>query len=250
MFSALIGCEYSATVRDALRARGIDAWSCDLKDTDGDPAWHIKGCVRDAIKSRWWTLIILHVECTAMAVCGNKHFARGKHRHAERIEAIDWTCGTVELALNNAAHVALENPASTIFPILRKNYGADVQYIHPWQHGHPEQKKTGLALWNLPRITETNNVHEHMMTLPRKERERIFFMSPGDDRGHERSRFYPGFAEAFAQQWGDFLAPAHAPVCGLPAGEPLTAPAGLFDHARGDDAERLSISSFHSNIIA
>ena len=46
------------------------------------------------------------------------------------------------------------------------------------------------------------------------------------------------------------LAPTHAPVCGLPAGEPLTAPAGLFDHARGDDAERLSISSFHSNTIA
>ncbi len=46
------------------------------------------------------------------------------------------------------------------------------------------------------------------------------------------------------------FAPAHAPVCVAPAGEPLTAPAGLFDHARGDDAERLSISSFHSQIIA
>jgi hypothetical protein len=203
--SALVGCEYSATVRDALRARGIDAWSCDLKPTDGDPTWHIQGDVREAIKSRHWDAIILHIECTKMAVCGNKHYGRGKPRHIERLEAIDWSVETVRLALENAAHVAAENPASVIFPVLRDELNADVQYIHPWQHGHPEQKKTGLALWGLPRIRETNNVHAQMMALPRKERERIFFMSPGADRGHERSRFYPGFANAMAQQWGDYL---------------------------------------------
>jgi hypothetical protein len=35
----LIACEYSATVRDAFRARGFDAWSCNLLPTDGDPRW-------------------------------------------------------------------------------------------------------------------------------------------------------------------------------------------------------------------
>lgn len=46
------------------------------------------------------------------------------------------------------------------------------------------------------------------------------------------------------------LAPAHAPVCGLPAGEPLTAPAGLFDHARGDDAERFApVPFFHAQEV-
>jgi hypothetical protein len=58
---------------------------------------------------------------------------------------------------------------------------------------------------NLPRIQPTNDVYEHMMTLPRSERERVFFMSPGEDRGKERARFYPGFARAFAGQWGPLL---------------------------------------------
>jgi hypothetical protein len=38
----LVACEYSATVRDAFRARGFDAWSCDLLPTEGDPRWHIQ----------------------------------------------------------------------------------------------------------------------------------------------------------------------------------------------------------------
>jgi hypothetical protein len=33
----LIGCEFSAVVRDAFRARGHDAWSCDVVATEGDP---------------------------------------------------------------------------------------------------------------------------------------------------------------------------------------------------------------------
>lgn len=33
----LVACEFSAIVRDAFRARGFDAWSCDLLPTDGDP---------------------------------------------------------------------------------------------------------------------------------------------------------------------------------------------------------------------
>jgi hypothetical protein len=157
-----------------------------------------------AIASRYWDLIILHIPCTAMGVCGNKHYGRGKPKHGERVSAIIWSVGVWEYAKQHAASVALENPASVIFPVLRKG-GADVQYIQPWQHGHPEQKKTGLALHNLPRLKPTNDVYEHMMTLPRKERERIFYMSPSEDRGHERSRFYQGFAEAMADQWGDYI---------------------------------------------
>jgi hypothetical protein len=205
MRPVLIGCEYSASERDAFRARGIEAWSCDLLPTDGDPRWHIQGDVRDAIRSRHWSLIVLHVDCTAMGVCGNKHYGRGKPKHAKRLHAVQWTCDTVRLALHHCDSLALENPASVIFPVLRAEFNADVQYVHPWQHGHPEQKKTGLALWNLPRLLPTNDVYDHMMTLPRNERERIFFMSPGENRGHERSRAYSGISAAMAAQWGDHI---------------------------------------------
>ena len=38
-----------------------------------------------------------------------------------------------------------------------------------------------------------------MMLLPKKERERIHYMSPSKDRGMERSRTYLGIAKAFTQ---------------------------------------------------
>lgn len=203
--SALIGCEYSATVRDAFRERGWDAWSNDLLPTEGDPRFHIQGDVLDAINSRYWDLIILHVPCTALAVCGNKHYGAGSHKHLDRLFALTWTCEVWQTAKLRSRAVALENPASVVFPMLRNSFGADVQYIQPWQHGHPEQKKTGLAIKGLPRLVPTNDVYEEMMKLPRKERERIFYMSPGEDRGKERARFYQGFADAMATQWGSYI---------------------------------------------
>ncbi len=42
----LVACEYSGTVRDAFRAKGHDAWSCDIISTDADPTWHIQGEVK------------------------------------------------------------------------------------------------------------------------------------------------------------------------------------------------------------
>ncbi len=201
----LVACEYSATIRDAFRARGHDAWSNDILETEGNPEWHIQGDCHDAIKSRHWDMIILNVPCTKMALCGNRHYGRGKPLHHERLAAIDWTLETVRLALNEAQCVVLENPASVIFPILRNDLGAHVQYVQPWQFGHPEQKKTGLALWGLNPLAETSNVYQQMITLPISQRERIFYMSPGEHRGHLRSKFYTGFADAMASQWGDFL---------------------------------------------
>ena len=202
--SILIGCEYSATVRDAFRAAGFNAWSCDLKPCDRDNQWHFQFDVREAIRLNHWSLILLHLDCTAMAVCGNRHYGKGTPGHAARIEAVRWSAETTQLALQHCDRLAVENPASVLFPALRK-IGATVQYIQPWQHGHPEQKKTGLALWNLSQRVETDNVYEYMMTLPKAERERIFHMAPSVDRGHERSRFYTGFAAAMRDQWGPLL---------------------------------------------
>lgn len=204
MKSALVGCEYSGTVRNALRLYGVDAWSNDLKPTDNNPEYHLKGDVKAAIQLRRWDLIVLHPDCTAMAVCGNRFHAPGGVATQGRIDAIEWTCDLVRIARAHSPRVIVENPASVIFPHLRR-MGADVQYIQPWQFGHPEQKKTGLALWGLPRLTETRNVYDYMMTLPVRERERIFHMAPSDQRGHERSRFYTGFALAMAAQWSGVI---------------------------------------------
>ena len=76
------------------------------------------------------------------------------------------------------------------------------QIIHPWQFGHPEQKKTCLWLKGLPLLHETNNVYDFMMTLPKNLRERNHYLPPSADRAKLRSKTYTGIARAMAEQWG------------------------------------------------
>jgi hypothetical protein len=200
--NVLIGCEYSGTVRDAFIRAGHDAWSNDIIDTDSNPQRHLKMDVMEAIHRKKWDGIIIHIPCTAMGVCGNRTYGRGKPKHQERLDAIKWSLKVWDAACANADWVVMENPASVLFPALKEQRGADVQYIQPWQFGHMEQKKTGLALHNAPRLQPTNIVFEQMMQLPKSQRERVFYMSPGPDRGKERARFYAGIADAMAEQWG------------------------------------------------
>lgn len=198
----LISCEYSGTVRDAFLARGHNAFSNDILDSESKPERHLKMDCIQAIRSRRWDRIIIHIPCTAMGVCGNKHYGIGKPKHQERLDSVEWSLTVWDAACEQSDCVVMENPASVLFPVLREKRGAKVQYIQPWMFGHKEQKKTGLAIKGLPFLKENNNVYDEMMKLPKKERERIFYMSPSEDRGKERARFFPGIADAFAEQWG------------------------------------------------
>jgi hypothetical protein len=200
--SYLIACEYSGTVRDAFLRAGHDAWSNDIIDTDSNPERHLKMDVLEAIRLKRWDGIIIHIPCTAMGVCGNTTYAKEKPRHSERLEAIEWSLKVWDAACANADWSVMENPASVLFPALRDRRGAEVQYVQPWQFGHMEQKKTGFALHNVKRLQPTNNVYDEMMKLPKAQRERVFYMSPGPNRGKERARFYLGIADAMASQWG------------------------------------------------
>lgn len=184
----LIACEYSGRVRDAFIARGHDAISCDLLPTDA-PGPHIQGDCVPVIQSREWDLIIMHPPCTAMAVSGNRWYGRGMTRHSERIAAIEWTRALWETAKRHAESVVMENPVSVLFS------GMDnVQYIQPWQFGHGETKKTGLALHNVAPLVPTNVVSGR--------EQRIWKLPPSADRWKIRSETYPGIAEAMAEQWG------------------------------------------------
>lgn len=202
MGSILIACEYSGIVRDAFLSEGHEAYSNDLLETESKPERHLKMDVKDAIRSRRWDCIIIHIPCTAMGVCGNSTYGIGKPKHNERLAAVEWSLSVWDLACVHSDHVAMENPASVLFPILRRERGATIQYIQPYQFGHKEQKKTGFALNNLPLLIETDNVYEEMMKLPKKLRERIHYMSPSLDRGKERARFFSGVSSAIAKQWG------------------------------------------------
>jgi hypothetical protein len=184
----LIGCEESQVLCGAFRRAGYVAFSCDLLPTRGNPDWHIQGDVMQAVVSRQWELIVLHPDCTAMAVSGNRWYGRGMPMHERRVDAIAWTLRLWAAAKAQSRHVALENPVSVIFKYLE-----NVQYIQPWQFGHGETKKTGFALHNLPKLTPTNIVAGR--------ENRIWKMAPSPTRKRDRSETYAGIAEAIVSQW-------------------------------------------------
>jgi hypothetical protein len=69
----LVACEYSGAVRDAFRAMGHDAVSCDLLPTDV-PGPHHQGSVLDIINDGW-DMMIAFPPCTHLAVSGARWFA-------------------------------------------------------------------------------------------------------------------------------------------------------------------------------
>lgn len=188
-----VGCEESQEVTKAFRELGHDAYSCDLQPcSGGHPEWHIQGDVISAFDlfQRKADLIILHPDCTAMSLSGNRWYGKGMPYHRERVKAIEWTQMLWNLAKENANRVVLENPMSVIFQYL----DAPVQYIQPYQFGHGEKKKTGFALHNVPKLVPTNEVEGR--------EERVWKMPPSIDRKKIRSKTYPGIAKAMAEQWG------------------------------------------------
>lgn len=187
----LVGCEESQVVTKAFRGRGHEAFSCDLIPTRGNEEWHHTGDIMKFLTtSGTWDLIILHPDCTAMALSGNRWYAKGMPKHEERLKAIAWTKRLWILASSVSAHVCLENPMSVIFNHI---YCHTLQYIQPWQFGHGEVKKTGLALFGLSPLQPTNIVNGR--------EERIWKMPPGPNRKRDRSVTYQGIVEAMAEQW-------------------------------------------------
>jgi len=180
---ALVACEYSGRVRDALRSRGVDAMSCDLLPTEV-PGPHYQGDVRDVLHDGW-DLLIAHPPCTHLAVSGARWF---KHKQKEQAEALDF----VRLLLNAPIpRIALEQPIS----IVATRIAPTSQVIHPWQFGHGERKTTCLWLINLPHLVPTNIVEGR--------EDRVHRMAPGPDRWKERSRTFQGVADAMAEQWSN-----------------------------------------------
>ena len=187
----LIGCEESGVVRRAFRERGHDAWSCDLVDSRDLTAYHLICDVKDAIRRYPWDLIILHPDCTAMAVSGNRWYGNNMPHNQKRLDSIAWTVDLWELAKKHCPRVVLENPVSVIFSHLN----APVCYVQPWEHGHGETKRTGFALHNVPRIEPTDPVEGR--------EQRVWKMAPGPNRKRDRSKTFPGIAQAMVKFWGD-----------------------------------------------
>ncbi len=219
----LVACEFSGIVRDAFIAKGHDAWSCDTLHAEGH---HIQGDVRFHL-SYGWDLMIAHPPCTYLCSSG-LHWNRRIEGRAAKTEA---ALKFVEVLLYaDIPKIALENPVGCISTRIRK----PDQYIQPYEFGHPESKKTGLWLKNLPLLLPTKVCEPEYYTLPdgtvyRDKRGHRYSkthyhsfrsgkslarwanqtpsgqnkLGPSPTRGQVRSVTYQGIADAMAEQWGD-----------------------------------------------
>ena len=185
----LIGCEYSGAVRDAFRALGHDAMSCDLLPTDA-PGPHYQGDLFDVIDYPW-DIAIFHPPCTDLAVSGARHFA------VKWMDGRQAASASFFMKLQRAsAHIpktATENPICIMSSLWRK----PDQVVQPWQYGHGETKATCLWLKGLPVLAPTESVAGR--------EQRIHKMPPSADRWKLRSTTYSGIASAMALQWGGEL---------------------------------------------
>lgn len=180
----LVACEYSGKVREAFRARGHEAWSCDLLPSDDNSPFHIQGDVRRVLDTQLFDLMVAHPPCTHLASSGARWF---KEKGDLQLEALEFVR---ELMRAPVLRIAIENPVSVISSKIRK----PDQYIQPWEYGHGETKKTCLWLKNLPHLVPTNVVAGREA--------RIHKMPPSPDRWKKRSETYQGIADAMAEQWG------------------------------------------------
>lgn len=177
----LVACEFSGIVRDAFIAKGHQALSCDLLDTESEGP-HYQGDVRDILDQNW-DLMVAHPPCTNLAVSGARWF---KNKHEQQQHDLEF----VQLLLNAPIpHIALENPVSIISTLIRP----PDQIIQPWMFGHGETKKTCLWLKNLPLLKPTNVVDGRTA--------RVHHEPPGLNRWKNRSRTYTGIADAMSEQW-------------------------------------------------
>ena len=178
----LVACEESGRVRDAFRAKGHNAVSCDILPSSR-PGPHIQGDVLGVL-NQGWDMMIAFPPCTHLAVSGARWFV---HKREEQREALAFVNALFDAPI---LRKAIENPVSIISSHIRK----PDQIIQPWQFGHGETKATCLWLDFLPKLQPTDIVEGREA--------RIHKMPPSPDRARERSRTYQGIAEAMATQWG------------------------------------------------
>lgn len=188
----LVACEFSGIVRDAFRARGHAAFSCDLLPSESPTPVSALHYQRDVLallndpKEGPWDMLVAFPPCTHLAVSGARWW-KGKER--EQKDAIEFVYALM-FAAPWIPRIAIENPIGKISTAIRK----PDQIIQPWMFGHGETKATCLWLKGLPKLVPTDVVEGRHARVHREP--------PGPDRWKNRSRTLPGIAAAMASQWG------------------------------------------------
>lgn len=207
----LIGCEESQEVCKAFRARGHEAYSCDLQEcSGGHPEWHIIGDVKQIIIGGHvivqsgnkvyidkWDRVILFPECKHLCWSGERWFSSGHKPIKLRYDAFEFFkwCYHYPYEKLGIPGVAIENSLSLF--LERNGYPPD-QKVHPFHFGSPFRKT--ICIWRrglLKPLTPTEitfkrepSVHNMWPTKNKDERSKL------------RAKTDIKVAHAMAEQWG------------------------------------------------
>ena len=201
----LIACESSGEVREAFRALGHDAWSCDLLPADDSSPYHIQGDALDAARSRQWDLLIAHPPCTYLSGSG-LHWNKRRPGRALLTEAgAEFFMEFTRLGIPTV----IENPIGCMSTRFRK---PDV-IVQPYHFGEDASKATCLWCIGVPplRIPPKESWHPGRFVEWNEKTVRRWSnqtdsgqnkLAPSADRWKLRSKTYPAIARAMAEQWG------------------------------------------------
>lgn len=236
ILNVLVACEESQRVCTEFRRLGHNAYSCDiLKCSGGHPEWHFNQDVLEVIKNNGgmletgeelfidgkWDLMVAHPPCTYLAVSGAKWYyhpedkdlpieQRRPHpkfpnRAQDREEAAAFF---MSLANADIEHIAIENPVG----IMNTRFRKPDQVVQPYFFGDAASKSTCLWLKNLPLLTPTDIVEKGEFIefksgkkIPKWYSDGLTKTKSAEERRTWRSKTFPGFAKAIAEQWSTFL---------------------------------------------
>ena len=187
----LVACERYGRVRDAMKAKGHDATSCDVVATIV-PGQHIQDDVLNHLNDGW-DMMIAHPDCTFLCNSGVRWLDELPNRWEQMEQAAIFFKRLLEAPI---ARIAIENPIPHKYAleVIGRKYD---QIIQPWWFGEGETKATCLWLVNLPPLFAT--------CISPERYQRVHLEPPSKDRGIRRSITYQGIAEAMAEQWGGII---------------------------------------------
>lgn len=213
MNRVIVGFETSGMIRNALRAIGVDAVSVDVLPSEDGSQFHIIGDAYEVAESEWFAFGVFHPPCTYLTGSAAWAFTDGPYHQRvkpgtlvgqARRNARDAALADVRRLMALPYPKAIENPVGAIGTHIRR----PDQIIQPFEFGDDASKRTCLWLDRLPRLRNTGWVEPRMVDgKPRWGNQTDSGqnrLSPGADRWKERSRTYPGIAQAAATQWGTY----------------------------------------------
>lgn len=191
----LVGCEESQVICKAFRARGHDAFSCDIIDcSGGHPEWHIKDDVLNHLNDGW-DLGIFNPPCTNLCNSGIRWLHTDDTRWYKMVLAADFF---KELLNAPIPRICVENSKMHIYAYAEIGRKED-QSIQPYSFGDClESKETCLWLKNLPKLRLTGEFRP----VDNGIKQSVFKQPPSPDRGRIRSVTFQEIADAMAEQWG------------------------------------------------